>query len=178
MTTRICDYENNPITFALIKSVGVMVNATEMAKPFGKQVNEFMSNERTKAFVNEALKSENSSFLNIFSQNDLYYSTPKSGTYMHRILAIKFAAWLNPAFELWVYATIEHILYGKHVKRDTSLGESYQLSNEKKELATKEEKTVDDFNRYLEIEDLLKQEKVKRSLLTRETMTGMKDMFN
>ena len=29
---------------------------------------------------------------------------------MHRILALKFAAWLSPSFELWVYITIDRIL--------------------------------------------------------------------
>lgn len=30
---------------------------------------------------------------------------------MHRVLALKFAAWLNPAFELWIYLTIDKLLY-------------------------------------------------------------------
>ncbi len=41
----------------------VMVNATEMAKIFGKKVEAFSRNETTQAFINECLKSENSSFL-------------------------------------------------------------------------------------------------------------------
>lgn len=177
METRIHDYENNSITFSLIKNVGIMVNATEMAKPFGKQVNEFMSNERTKAFVNEALNNGISRYLKVFSQNDLYYSNPKVGTWMHRVLALKFAAWLDPAFELWVYTTIEQILFGKHVKRETSFEETLRLTHEKEDIEAKENKTVEDFERYLKIEKLLKQEKSKRAMLTREVVTGMKDMF-
>lgn len=56
METKICVFNENPITFALDKDNGMMVNATEMAKPFGKKVSEFMSNESTKAFVNETFK--------------------------------------------------------------------------------------------------------------------------
>ena len=42
----------------------VMVNATEMAKIFDRQVVAFTRNETTQAFINECLKSENSHFLN------------------------------------------------------------------------------------------------------------------
>ena len=35
---------------------------------------------------------------------------------MHRILALKFAAWLDPDFELWVYNTIDNILFGNYNK--------------------------------------------------------------
>lgn len=177
METKIHNYGDNPITFALAKNNSMMVNATEMAKVFDKKVEAFMRNEGTIAFVNEALKSENSRFLNVFSQNDLYYSMPKTGTWMHRVLALKFAAWLDPSFELWVYGTIERILFGKHVERDNSFETTLRLMNEKEELQAKEDKTVEDFNRYIEIERLLKQEKAKRTMLTRETVSGMKDMF-
>jgi len=43
--------------------------------------------------------------LNIESKEDLIISKQKSGTWMHRVLALNFAAWLEPAFDLWVYAT-------------------------------------------------------------------------
>ena len=97
-----------------------MVNATEMAKIYDKQVVAFMRNEDTQNFIAECLKSENSHFINISKEEDLYRSAQKSGTYMHRVLALKFAAWLSPRFELWVYSTIEQLLFGKHVERERS----------------------------------------------------------
>lgn len=178
METRIHNYGDNPITFALEKNNGMMVNATEMAKVFGKEVFEFVSNEKTKQFIDAALKPENHELLGIDSETDLIMSRQKAGTYMHRALALKFAAWLSPDFEVWVYATIERILFGKHVERDNSFEATLRLMNEKEELEVKEEKTVRDFERYLEIERLLKQEKSKRTMLTRETVSGMKDMFS
>jgi len=33
---------------------------------------------------------------------------------MHRVLALKFAAWLDPAFELWVFTTIDTIILGHY----------------------------------------------------------------
>lgn len=32
------------------------------------------------------------------------------GTWMHEKLALKFASWLSPAFELWVYDKIQELL--------------------------------------------------------------------
>lgn len=178
METKIHNYGDNPITFALEKNNGMMVNATQMAKIFNKDLFQFTKSESTKNFIDACLKPANAGLLGIRNEADLITSRQKSGTFMHRVLALKFASWLSPDFELWVYTTIESILYGKLVKRDISLEESFKLSNEKKGLETKEDKTGDDFNRYLEIDKILKQEKTNRTLLTREKMTGMKDMFN
>ena len=51
----------------------------------------------------------------------LYISKQKSRTWIHLILAFIFAAWLDPAFELWVYATIDKIVFGfyKEIKEAT-----------------------------------------------------------
>ena len=176
METRVRNYGENPITFALVKNNGMMINATEMAKVFGKKVNEFLSNESTKRFIEVSLNENNSHYLNVQKEEDLIVSRQHAGTYMHRILALKFAAWLSPEFELWVYSTIEGILFGKHKERDTSFEKTLRLINEKEEIEAKEEKTVKDFERYLEIERLLKQEKNRRAMLTRETVSGMKDL--
>lgn len=178
METKIIAYNESPITFALEKNNGMMVNATEMARPFGKKVNEFMSNEGTKEFVNEALKSGNSRFLGIECENDLVYSRQNSGTWMHRVLALKFAAWLNPAFELWVYSTVENILFGKHVEREHSFERTLRIQRELDELKDKPEKTGEDFERYLEAERKLKQEKMVRKSLTSEAVTGMRSLFD
>ena len=43
----------------------VMINATEMAKVFNKDVLDFMKNDSTKNFISEALKTENSRFLSV-----------------------------------------------------------------------------------------------------------------
>jgi hypothetical protein len=116
-------FDGNPVHFELFGD-NVMVNATEMAKIFDKKVEAFMRNEGTILFIEECLKSENSRFLNINSEEDLVISRQKSGTWMHRVLALKFAAWLSPKFELWVFVTIDHILFGNLKKMETMLKES------------------------------------------------------
>lgn len=113
MATQIQEFrfDEQVVEFDLSTS-NIMVNATEMAKIFEKKVEAFMRNESTQAFISEALKSENSRFLGIEKEEDLYVSRQRSGTWMHRILALKFAAWLDPRFELWVYSTIDKLLFG------------------------------------------------------------------
>lgn len=177
METKICIFKENPITFVLDKNNGMMVNATEMAKPFGRKVEAFMRNEGTISFINEALKSENSRFLNVKCETDLIESRQKSGTWMHRVLALKFAAWLNPAFEIWVYSTIERILFGKHAQREESLERSLKFQNESKQLKEKAHKTGEDFTRYLDLERQLKYEKSLRKSLTAAAVTEMRSLF-
>lgn len=128
----------------------IMVNATEMAKIFGKQVESFLRNEETKNFISECLKNENSSFLNIKTEEDLVSSKQKSGTWMHRVLALKFAAWLNPAFELWIYCTIEQLLFGENIERNKLLERKANIKYEKQQLVEKL-KDNEDFKKLNEL---------------------------
>lgn len=48
-----------------------MINATEMAKPFGKNVGHFMENDSTKNFIRACLNNRNSDYLGINSESDL-----------------------------------------------------------------------------------------------------------
>lgn len=123
-------FGEHSITFEF-DNKNVMVNATEMAKPFAKNVKDFTRLEQTKLFIEHCLKREDSPFL---SQEQLLISAQKSGTWMHRFLAIKFAAWLNPAFELWIYQTIDQILFSRYQKHEQSLRESAQRKTRIEEL--------------------------------------------
>lgn len=177
METKICVFEENDITFLLSKDNGMMINATEMAKIFGKQVESFMRNESTILFIKECLNNENSRYINIERESDLYRTNQKSGTFMHRILALKFAAWLNPKFELWVYSTIEKLLFGKHVDREQSFERTLALQKEQNMLRDKPDKTGDDFERYIEIQSLIRREKMVRTMITKENISEMQNLF-
>jgi hypothetical protein len=177
METKICIFKENPITFALDKNNGMMVNATEMAKAFDRDLYQFTKSEDTKRFIEACQKPANAGLLGIVNESDLIISRQKSGTYMHRVLAIKFAAWLNPDFEIWVYSTIERILFGKHAQREESLERSLKFQNESKQLKDKADKTGEDFTRYLELERQLKYEKSFRKSLTAAAVTEMRSLF-
>ncbi len=116
-------FDGNPVHFELFGD-NVMVNATEMAKIFDRQINHFMDTDGTKRFIEACLNSRNSGNLGVEKEEDLFISRQKSGTWMHRVLAIKFAAWLDPNFEVWVFSTIDHILFGNLKKMETMLKES------------------------------------------------------
>lgn len=146
----------------------VMVNATEMAKIFGKKVEAFSRNETTQAFINECLKSENSRFLGVNSIDDLITSRQKSGTWMHRVLALKFAAWLSPAFELWVYETIEEIIFGFSREHDASIRRTIVIQYEMSQIEKKKHRTGEDFDRYMHLKDQFNTERTLRSQQTKQ----------
>lgn len=107
-------YKNQAVDFLPSENENVMVNATQMAKIFGKDVFQFTRIDDTKSFISACLKPQNCGLLGIKTEEDLIISKQKSGTWMHRILALKFAAWLNPDFEVWVYRTIDTILFSNY----------------------------------------------------------------
>jgi hypothetical protein len=105
-----------------------MVNATEMAKPFGKEVRSFLRLEGTEKYIELLIKKANIrtdvygynenivAEVPQYNREDFVYSKNKAGTFLHRKLALKFAAWLDVEFEDWIYDTIEKILFGNAKK--------------------------------------------------------------
>lgn len=154
-------YNDQEVEFQPIGLDNVMVNATQMAKIFGKKVDNFTRTESTQLFISECLKNANKRFISVENESDLIDSRQKSGTYMHRILALKFAAWLDPSFELWVYHTIDKLInhyYREH--RDAyieKLSIKAQKEIKKQELLTKYPDAQDYFN----LEDLERKAKIK-----------------
>lgn len=95
----------------------VMINATEMAKHFDKEVRSFLRLEGTQNFINTLIK-KYFDRADLYGQNPekyIFYTTNKA-TFMHRKLALKFAAWLDVEFELWIIDTIDNILFGNYNK--------------------------------------------------------------
>ena len=81
-----------------------MVNATEMAKPFGKNVSHWLRNQSTKEFISElsALRNRKGA--------DLVYVENGVGAWMHEDVALEFARWLSPAFAIWCNDRIKELL--------------------------------------------------------------------
>ncbi len=106
------DYEGHKISFEFADG-NKMINATEMAKPFGKLVGGFLRLQSTKEFI-LLLESRYADLHNGTTTGVLRViqgGEPEiQGTWMDEKLALKFAAWLSPAFELWVYDKIQELL--------------------------------------------------------------------
>lgn len=130
------DYNKNLIEFET-KNENVLINATQMAKLFNKRIDVFLKTEPTKTFINEILITPLGGNNSPLTKDEIIQTNQRGGTYMHRVLAIKFAAWLSPKFDLWVYNTIEQILFGNSRKLDQSLKDSAHRKNEIAELETK-----------------------------------------
>lgn len=110
-------YKETQIHFLIGNSDDVKVNATEMAKAFGKEAKDFLRLDGTKKYIETLVN-----HLNIgadvprYKREDIVYSNNKAGTFMHRKLALKFASWLDVEFELWIFDTIDNILFGNYKK--------------------------------------------------------------
>ncbi|MDL1971255.1 MAG: KilA-N domain-containing protein [Candidatus Desulfofervidaceae bacterium] len=101
----IVEIDNKEITVdvsLLRKTREMYFNATNMAKPFGKKVNDFLRLESTKEYIeviiNEGkIKGENSRLLTYESLVRIKKGR-NGGTYLHNELAFEFAGWLSPIF--------------------------------------------------------------------------------
>lgn len=156
----------------------VMVNATQMAKVFGKDVFQFTRIDSTKEFINSCLKPQFCGLLGVKSEEDLIVSTQKSGTWMHRVLALKFAAWLNPDFELWVYLKIDEILYEYAKTQENIMERTVKLKNDIKKKKELLEATNNEYKQIKLLEDELEQVKAERNNSTRKKFKEVYDLFN
>lgn len=112
---QIFQYKGSPITFQ--KGDSVMVNATQMAKPFGKEPKFWLMNQSTTDYLNELSKVRN------LTLTDLVQVTKggnNPGTWMHEDVAMEFARWLSPAFAIWCNDRIKELLqYGMTATQPT-----------------------------------------------------------
>ncbi len=124
------DYKGDSISFEFADG-NRMINATEMAKPFGKPVGNFLRLGETKRYI-ELLELRYSD-VNIGGNSKEALRVVKGGephlqgTWMDEKLALKFAAWLSPEFELWVYDRIQELLYTGKTELPTGIVKSLRL---------------------------------------------------
>ena len=115
-TNQIFQYNGNPITF--YKGDNVMVNATEMAKPFGKLVGDWIRLKTTTEFA-EALSADMQIPISALIQV-VKGGNNEQGTWMHEDIALEFACWLSPAFAIWCNKRIKELLqYGMTATQPT-----------------------------------------------------------
>jgi hypothetical protein len=153
METKEFKFKESVVYFE-ISDKNVMVNATQMAKTFNEDINHFTRLDSTKKFIEACLKTPDVGFLNVEKEEDLIISKQKTGTWMHRILAIKFAAWLDPFFEVWVYSTIDELLFGSYKEDEESLRKIARIQSD----ITKKEDELKNNSILKEIEALKKSE--------------------
>lgn len=103
------NYNGNLVAFD--NSNGVMVNATEMAKPFGKRVSDWLSNQYTKEFIAELTVTRKSATADYQAVIIRQGGDPQNqGTWLHEDAALEFARWLSPKFAIWCNDRIKELL--------------------------------------------------------------------
>jgi len=90
----------------------VMVNATEMAQLFNRKTEKFLRTDTTKEFIKVLERHPKG----VRSEEKITDNRGHMGIYFSRILALKFAAWLNPEFEVWIFSTMDEIIFGNYKK--------------------------------------------------------------
>jgi len=110
-------YNEQTVDFLPTSNDNLMVNATQMAKIFGKRVDVFLKSDHTNEFINALEFTPFGGNSEPLKRDEIIQTKGQSGTWMHRILALKFAAWLDPKFEVWVFSTIDQILLGHYRDR-------------------------------------------------------------
>lgn len=104
-------YQETQIHFLLNPSSShVMVNATEMAKLFNRRVDVFMKTDHAKSFIEIMEHPDNRPP----KGGQIIENRGRNGVYFDRRLALKFAAWLSPEFEFWVFDRMDQILFGNY----------------------------------------------------------------
>lgn len=139
ITTTRFNYMGSPISF---KQDGeLLINANHMAKPFGKLPTDFLRLQQTQDFMDVLGARLTMGFPIIKKEVGRY-----GGTWMHQKLALKFAAWLSPDFELWVYDRIEELLEtGKtelHPQVPQTFAQALRLAADQSEQLVKQEKEL------------------------------------
>ncbi len=167
-------YDNQSIEF-LQRESNIMVNATQMAKVFDKRIDFFLKSDNTKAFIQELKFPPYGGNLEPLADDQIIKTRGRSGTFMHRILALKFAAWLSPKFELWVYTTIDRMIYAQY--KNITEATTEKLKIEKQRDLMREEllrKHPDDFYKFIELEGKLTKADRKRLKAIRESTKELK----
>lgn len=106
MELQLFNYNGNNVSFRK-ESANVFINATEMAKPFGKRPIDYLQNQQTQEFINELSKVRKSTLADLVQVTK---GGNNAGTWMHEDVAIEFARWLNPAFAIWCNDRIKELM--------------------------------------------------------------------
>lgn len=118
--TIISKFEEQDIAFNLFGG-GLMVNAKEMAKPFGKgkRPSDFLRLSSSKALINALIvdrKTESNYRTSAVVKSEILNTKEgkHGGTFMCEDLALAFAMWLSPEFHVWILKTVREIIFGNN----------------------------------------------------------------
>lgn len=103
---KVLSYEGNVIE---INEKG-MWNATQMAKPFGKQASKWIELDQTQELIKEIAINRKMLMVDLVQVTHGGNDLRKTGTWIHESLIIDFAQWLNVKFRVWCNNQIETLM--------------------------------------------------------------------
>jgi len=108
------NYNGHEITF--FNGKDVMVNATEMAKAFGKRPVDWLKTSQSNVIIKELSKVRNVTLADLVR---VVKGTDNPGTWMHEDVAMEFARWLSPTFAVWCNDRIKELMTTGVAKLDS-----------------------------------------------------------
>jgi phage regulator Rha-like protein len=171
-------YNEQPIDFLPSGNDNLMVNATQMAKIIGKRVDHFLKSDHANEFINALELTPFGVSLTLLKREEIIKTVNGVNTWMHRVLALKFAAWLDPKFEVWVFSTIDEILLGHYKEQkeatEAKLRAEREVEVKKQELLEKYPEFVD----FLALEGKVNEAEKRRIKAIRDSVKQLKlDLF-
>lgn len=144
------DYKGSQISF--ISGENVMVNATQMAKPFNKVPKDWLRTKQTQEFISTLSAVRQicpTQLVEVRQGNSTSY---EQGTWMHEDVALEFARWLSPAFAIWCNDRIKELLKTGVTtvsNDDEAIAYAMQVLNKRLEQARQEKAMLEQRNNYL-----------------------------
>lgn len=157
--SKIFNFNGSGVTFKNENGT-IMVDAVEMAKPFGKRPVDWLRTQGSNEFI-EALtrvKKFTSADLVIVTKGG--NSKTERGTWMHEDVAIEFARWLSPVFAIWCNDRIKELI----TTGQTSLNIPKTYQEALRALADEVDKREKAEQLALESEKVAKQEKAEKEM--------------
>lgn len=85
-----------------------MINATEIAKPFGKRPNDWVRTKAAKKYISAVSTVTQMCVTDLIKQ--IQGGNDGQGTWLHKDVAIEFARWLDPFFGVWCNYHIQELI--------------------------------------------------------------------
>lgn len=148
-TSKTFSYNGNDVLFDTRDDV--MVNATQLAKIYGKRPNDYLSLPATNQLINAITRKYG------ISENQLVISKVGSshnggGTWMHRLIVVDFCQWLDIDLKLWCTEKLDELMrYGMTATQPTL------------------EQMIDNPDLVIHLATQLKQEREERAKLEAQT---------
>lgn len=145
-------YDGQLVSFDVHDQDDIMINATQLAKIYGKRPNDWFNLPSTVSFLkvlSNTRKSGNSDYQAIITKS----GAPETGggTWIHRTAALEFARWLDPKFAIWCNERILELIQTgvSAISDEAIIAQGYILLQKKLAEINKEKTDLTEQNKVL-----------------------------